>query len=53
VKKPHLVAGVGLLALVGIVAFYGVPVPMKTGSLYPNEDPKYVAATRAATGEIS
>lgn len=30
-KKPFLIAGVGLLALAGVVAVYGVPVPIRTG----------------------
>lgn len=49
-KKPYLVAGGGLLGLVGVVAFYGVPVPIKTGSLSPNQDPKYVGCYTSGDG---
>ncbi len=47
--------GVGLLVLAGALAVvsYGVPAPLKTGSLYPNADPRYVGCyTSGVSGEL-
>ena len=53
--KRLVVAGVGLLGVAAALAIasYGVPTPLKTGSLYPNEDPQYVGCyTSGVSGEL-
>ena len=52
-RKPPLFAGVALLVLAGAGATYGIPVPLKTGSVYPNSDPALVGCyLSSASGEL-
>jgi hypothetical protein len=52
-KKRYVAAGLGLLALTGILATYGTPVTLKTGTLYPDASPGMVACyTSGITGRL-
>lgn len=51
--KRLIWSGLGLLALTAIVATYGVPTTIKTGSLYPDASPGMVGCyTSGTTGEL-
>ena len=46
-------AGLGLLVLAAAIAFFGIPVAIKTGSLYPDADPTRIGCyTSGVSGEL-
>ena len=52
-NKRYLAAGLGLLALTGILATCGTPVALKTGSLYPDASPGMVGCyTSGISGQL-
>jgi hypothetical protein len=53
-RKPYVAAGLGLLVVAAvIIATYGVPVPIKTGAVYPGQDPSRVGCyTSGVSGEL-
>lgn len=51
--KRYVAAGLGLLALTGFVATFGMPTPLKTGSLYPDASPGMVGCyTSGISGRL-
>jgi hypothetical protein len=52
-NKRYVAAGLGLLALTGILATCGTPVALKTGSLYPDASPGMVGCyTSGISGQL-
>ncbi len=53
-NRRHVAAGLGLLAIAGgILATYGTPVALKTGSLYPDAPPGTVGCyTSGVSGQL-
>jgi hypothetical protein len=52
-NKPYVYSGLGLLALTAVVATYGVPVTIKTGTLVPDAAPGMISCyTSGTSGEL-